>query len=60
MDPNACFSDLLDALGENDLELAQEFGTYLEEWLTKGGFYPGNGKIRKTSIHAFLGYVSAQ
>ena len=60
MDPNACFSDLLDALAEDDLELAQELGTYLAEWLTKGGFYPGDGKIRKTSIHAFLEYVSAQ
>jgi hypothetical protein len=60
MDPNACFADLLYAVAEGNLDDADEHAQNLSQWLAKGGFYPGDGKIRHSAIDAFLTYVLEQ
>ena len=57
MDPNACFADLLEALADREDFAANEHAQNLSDWLAKGGFYPGDGKIRHSTIDAFLKYV---
>ena len=53
MDPNACFSDLIEAIAEDDEELAQERASDLLYWLSRGGFAPGGGQLRENAIRSF-------
>ncbi len=48
MDPNACLSDLLEAIADEDL--AREMASNLLSWLAGGGFAPGGDKLRRSSI----------
>ena len=57
MDPNACFSDLLDAVACGEVSDARDAAENLTEWLRKGGFYPGNGMLRESAIDAFLRWI---
>ncbi len=50
MDPDACLSNLLDAISENDSETAYDRATDLKQWLENGGFYPGSGNLRQSAI----------
>ena len=50
MDPNACFSDLIEAIAEDDKKLAQERASDLLHWLSRGGFAPGGGHLRESAI----------
>ena len=50
MDPNACLSDLLEAIANGDQELARELADALLSWLAGGGFAPGGDKLREASI----------
>ena len=54
MDPDACFSMILDCVAAEDWAGAAQHAEDLREWLRKGGFPPGGGKLRETSIDAVL------
>ena len=58
MDPDACLSELFDALAEGDYSTATDRAEALSEWIGKGGFYPGGGKLREGSVRVFLIWVS--
>ena len=60
MDPNACLSDLLEAIADDDEERARELAEGLLSWLAGGGFEPGGGKLRKSSIVNFCQKVVSQ
>ena len=49
MDPNACLSDLLEAIADDEEVRARELADGLLAWLTGGGFAPGGGRLRKSS-----------
>ncbi len=51
MDPNACFRQFLQALDDNDLDLAIEYRVSLREWLDKGGFAPDWTKEEKDRFY---------
>ena len=53
MDPNACLSDLLEAIAEVDEDLARDLAQNLLDWMSRGGFAPGGDKLRKSSIISF-------
>ena len=57
MDPDACFSMLLEKIVRGDWDDAAEYAESLQGWLLRGGFPPGSGKIRKTSIDALLSWL---
>ena len=57
MDPDACFSLLLENMVLGDWDDAAENAESLQSWLRRGGFPPGGGKIRKTSIYALLNWL---
>jgi hypothetical protein len=57
MDPNACFSELLEALACDDYPDAIEAATNLNDWLLKDGFAPGDDKIDRNSILVFCQWV---
>lgn len=40
MDPEATYRELLDAIAENDREVAMEHASNLLRWLAAGGFAP--------------------
>ena len=57
MDPNTCFSELLEAVAANDPPEAYGHAENLLTWLDRGGFAPGSGKLRETSIRQFCNWV---
>ena len=57
MDPDACFSMLLENFVRGEWEDAAENAESLQVWLRRGGFPPGGGRIRKTSIDALLNWL---
>lgn len=42
MDPNACYSSMIDAMNEGNRGLAKEYAIDLRNWLERGGFKPTN------------------
>lgn len=40
MDPDRCYSELLELLSEGDIESASDNARNLRNWLDNGGFYP--------------------
>ena len=60
MDPDACLSDLFDLLVEGDCVAAGQKARELLEWMGKGGFAPGGGKIRLASLMGFLEHSVCQ
>ena len=60
MDPDTCFSELIEALATNEQEEAYEQADNLLKWLDRGGFSPGGGKLRETSIRQFCDWVKSQ
>lgn len=40
MDPNDALKNLKQALADGDLEAAKDYFEALDEWLSKGGFFP--------------------
>ena len=54
MDPDACLSMILDCVAAEEWTEAAQHAEDLREWMRKGGFPPGGGKLRKTSIDALL------
>ncbi len=57
MDPNACFSELLEALACDDYDDALVAATNLREWFEKDGFTPGADLINRNSILVFCEWV---
>jgi len=57
MDPDACFSDLISAIADGEGDEARQHAENLVDWLQRGGFSPGGGKIRKTAIESFCDWV---
>lgn len=57
MEPDASFSMLLEEIANGEWDDAVEHAESLHNWLRRGGFPPGGGKIRKTSIYALLYWV---
>lgn len=60
MDPNACFSMILSSIASEEFVGAAQHAANLREWLVKGGFPPGAGQLRESSIHAFVDWVISQ
>jgi hypothetical protein len=60
MDPNACLSDLLEAIADDDEDLAREMASNLLSWLAGGGFAPGGDKLRRSSIINFCQKLAGQ
>jgi hypothetical protein len=54
MDPDACFSQLLNHIASLEYGQAKERAQDLLDWLSRGGFGPGGGKLEQTNIAAFL------
>ena len=57
MDPDATFAEILECISDEDWTEAASQATSLERWLRAGGFAPGGGKIRISSIHALLNWL---
>ena len=57
MDPDTCFSMILDSIAGEEWIGAAQHAENLRTWLAKGGFPPGGGKIRTTSINALLDWL---
>ena len=57
MDPDACFSMILDSIADEEWIGAAQHAENLRTWMIKGGFPPGGGKIRTASINAVLEWL---
>lgn len=57
MDPDECFAMILENIVHGEWTDAAESAQNLREWMMKGGFPPGGGKLRKTSIYALLRWL---
>ena len=60
MDPDTCFSELLEAIAANERQNAYDHAENLLMWLERGGFSPGGGKLRDNSIHDFCNWAKSQ
>ena len=60
MDPDACFCLILDSIVEDDWTAAADHADDLRNWLSKGGFPPGGGKLRRSSIDGMLDWLISQ
>ena len=60
MDPNTCFSELLEAIAAGEQHDAHDHAENLLMWLDRGGFSPGSGKLRENSIREFCDWVKSQ
>ena len=59
IDPDACFSMILENIVHKEWSDAAENAENLRNWMDKGGFPPGGGRLRKTSINALLKWLIA-
>lgn len=57
MDPDACFSMILASIADEEWLDAANRAEDLRDWLTKGGFPPGGGKLRQASIDDLLAWL---
>jgi len=57
IDPDACFSMILENIVDEEWGDAADNAENLRTWLNKGGFPPGGGKLRKTSIDALIEWL---
>ena len=60
MDPDACFSTILEQIVCEQWDDAAHHAESLKTWMTRGGFPPGGGRIRKTSICSLLNWLINQ
>ena len=54
MDPDAALSDVFDAVADREPERAAELAENLLAWIDRGGFVPGGGRLRTSSLVRFL------
>lgn len=59
MDPDACLTELIDAVAAGDGQEAYDHADNLLMWLNRGGFAPGGGKLRLSSIRSFCNWVKS-
>ena len=59
MDPDACFSMMLEHVADGEFDDAAELAASLQHWLRRGGFQPGGCRIRESSLNAFLSWLVA-
>lgn len=59
MDPDACFAMLLENVADDEFAGAAELAESLQHWLSRGGFPPGGGRLRRTSLDSFLAWVAS-
>lgn len=57
MDPDASLSAILENIVHAEWDDAGEAAESLQAWMRRGGFAPGGGKLRKTSIYALLRWL---
>lgn len=57
MDPDVCFSMILASIACDEWIGAAQHAENLREWLAKGGFPPGGGKLRQSSIDELLEWL---
>ena len=57
MDPDACFSMILESIAAEEWIGAALHAENLHTWLAKGGFPPGAGKLRQPSVDALLDWL---
>ena len=57
MDPDACLSMILASIASEEWIGAAQHAENLRTWLAKGGFPPGGGKLRRSSIEALLEWL---
>lgn len=57
MDPDVCFSMILSSIADEEWIGAAQHAENLRAWLAKGGYPPGAGKLRESSIHALVEWV---
>ena len=57
MDPDACFSAMIEQIAHQEWDDGAESAESLQQWMRDGGFPPGGGKLRKTSVYALLRWV---
>lgn len=57
MDPDECFAMILENIAHEEWNDAAENAENLRNWMIKGGFPPGGGKLRKTSLGAVLRWL---
>ncbi len=60
MDPDTCFSELVEAVAANERQDAYDHAENLLAWLDREGFSPGGGKLRDNSIRDFCIWVKSQ
>ena len=60
MDPDACLKVLFVLMAQGDYAAAGQKASDLLEWLGKGGFAPGVGKLRESSLRSFLDAIHLQ
>ena len=59
MDPDECLAMILENIALEEWTDAAENAENLRDWMMKGGFPPGGGNLRKTSINALLQWLIA-
>ena len=59
MDPDDSLSMILEDIVNEEWSDAATNAENLRDWMKKGGFPPGGGKLRKTAIGAFLNWLIA-
>ena len=57
MDPDECLNVLLERISLGEWSDAADLAASLQHWLQRGGFPPGGGRLRQTSLDAFLSWV---
>lgn len=57
MDPDACLSAILEEIVNGEWDDAAEHAESLRTWMLDGGFPPGGGKLRKTSVYSLLRWL---
>lgn len=60
MDPDTTMSKLFEHLASGEWGDAGEKAQFLLDWLARGGFPPGGGRFRRSSLTAFLNWVIKQ
>ena len=59
IDPDATFAMILENIVQEEWSDAATNAENLRDWMKKGGFPPGGGKLRKTSIDMLIRWLIA-
>lgn len=59
IDPDETFATILENIVLEEWYDAATNAENLHDWMKKGGFHPGGGRLRKTSIYMLLEWLIA-